>query len=69
MQENMNWDIPGFPAVWIFSINPRFDGRKAKHNIPHPKELLDHNDVKTTMIYTYVLNRGSTGVMSPIDGL
>lgn len=33
------------------------------------QELLDHGDVKTTMIYTHVLNRGPSGVRSPADGL
>ena len=40
---------------------------KNGYDIRTVEELLGHKNVKTTMIYTHVLNRGGRGVVSPLD--
>lgn len=40
---------------------------KNGYDIRTVQELLGHKDVKTTMIYTHVLNQGALAVKSPLD--
>jgi len=37
------------------------------YDIRTVRELLGHRSVKTTMIYTHVLNRGGRGVQGPVE--
>jgi site-specific recombinase XerD len=54
--------LPRHPSRGFFAAHLLEDG-----NIRTVQELLGHQDVSTTMIYTHVLNRGPGAVRSPAD--
>lgn len=70
----------GKKTVWEAGINKNASCHTFRHSfathllengydIRTVQELLGHSDVRTTMIYTHVLNRGAKDVVSPLDGI
>ncbi len=56
---------PTYALRHLFATQALLSG----YDIRTVQELLGHADVKTTMIYTHVLNVGGGGVISPLDRL
>lgn len=60
-------EIGKWARQYAFRHNFETHAWDAAYSIRRVQELLSHASVETTMINTHVLNRGGSGVKSPLD--
>ena len=54
---------------WDTNVSKAISWSSTSRNMNSDEIMLGHADVKTTMIYTHVLNKPGLAVRSPADGL
>ena len=61
------YDIRTVQDKCVGNVFGRLQGARRAKDMDVFRQLLGHKDVSTTMVYTHVLNRGGSAVLSPLD--